>query len=783
MKKQALVICSLLACACLAGGAYTVVTAAAETETVDITAITESNFYMSLGASVRKAETYDELGMRFEVNMDKDIYEKFTANEAYTDVHYGVLIAPQSYNAVYPLNNEQWLNEKYNWRINDGDEYAFEVSSGRKEIINLATRALHENKKDSTIVSFNGGVVNMNKENLLTEYVGIGYVCYTQTVGETTETHYKFAAANDNVRSMVYVAQRAIEVGESGSSFLQQSYLTDEVKAVGAEFTMEYYLQQADGSYALSETVTRTAADVADLSIADKAAMELKEIDGYTYIPHKDEKISGAVFAQNKQVLRAYYAKDDMVQKPVVFSSTSDIQVVGEKAYNITGNASGQLLTYFTAPATGETNTYNVTLPKINYTLYESAGYTLAYAGSGTRFELDTFSMTFANNVAYAFSVQADALGQYWLCVDGVKKVTVSEAVATGAEGLSFNIVCIASGNQILVVTPGTSTVDNGTYTYNYAYEASVHSGLKTNKTTEFTMTTGQDGSGTAATWLGVNATTKNAELCTGTKGAWWIAFPKFAFNSYMSTSFTVTPGDGNGTNNNVTALYYDATNGVAFNGAAITVSTKTTENGAVKVYFNGAEKYTLASDVASGETALKLAVIAAANYQVATISPITGVKTGGTFDHNTIAVTATTTSENAQDAPAIAANASLGRIIYFYNTASGNVGGTAPAGYQLTLGAINYAQHESVVFELALSYAGTITIGENTFAITNGQVARMMMKAETDGSVAVYFNNVKRATLTQAQANGEEGFAFGVTRTAISPNYQALIIKSITVR
>ena len=173
--------------------------------------VNEVSITMKPGASVRMATAYEELGIRYAFTMSETDYIALLANEgatgAYKDVSFGVFVAPKYYYDIHAIDNEENLNTYYCW---NGEQ------EGKEEILNLVSQEMLVNEEVAGERIFYGAVVDMLPENLLTEYIGIGYVKYTTNATDTaeSETHYRFVTQNDNVRSMVYVAQLAIDAGK-----------------------------------------------------------------------------------------------------------------------------------------------------------------------------------------------------------------------------------------------------------------------------------------------------------------------------------------------------------------------------------------------------------------------------------------------------------------------------------------------------------------------------------------------------------------------------------------
>lgn len=384
MKQTKIIFCSLLAGVCFAGGMACVNDVQANADVTPITADQlGENFYMTEGAWVRMADTYQDLGMRFQLNMNAETYKAFTANTDYANVSYGVLIAPIDYHKYVPLNDESNLANKYNWKV-DG-ELQFE-ETGRKEIINLSTPAMLENEKDASLMTFYASVVNMKPENLTREYVGVGYVRYDadENGDGEAETHYEFAKFdNSYARSMTYIAQQAIEKGKDVNNLLLDSYVTP-VANQETTYTVEHYFQNEDGTYPTeaTQTTTKTA------KIASEATAQLVSVEGYRYLKNANEVLTGTAYVNDKTVLKAYYAIEGKEQPVLTYENKFQITVQSvekEDAPNPDGCEraflNSSVIAYlFTAGATATTKSYyTVTLWKVQYNLYDEVDFNVSY--------------------------------------------------------------------------------------------------------------------------------------------------------------------------------------------------------------------------------------------------------------------------------------------------------------------------------------------------------------------------------------------------------------------
>ena len=168
---------------------------------------------MKHGASIRLSTTGtdgSDSGIKFAFSMSAEDYAALSASDVYTDVKYGVFIAAASYNVTgKEIADETHLvgdNAIYYWQVGETDGepvYNVTPAAGMKRIICAEGDAMATETDGKAY--FYGSVVNMKDENLRRDYIGVGYVKYTVN----GETHYKFAAADDNVRSVETVARVA----------------------------------------------------------------------------------------------------------------------------------------------------------------------------------------------------------------------------------------------------------------------------------------------------------------------------------------------------------------------------------------------------------------------------------------------------------------------------------------------------------------------------------------------------------------------------------------------
>ena len=315
-----------------------------------------ASFQMDDGAYVRATgQDKADNGLKYVVSMPKLAYEK--VKSAYADVKFGVLIAPEEWLIDgYELTEENVFGDEavYGYAEWNGNEWVYDGE--KPQIVNLSSSVMETSAKDASRVEYGAAMVNIRDgvndtttNNLAREFRGVGYISYV----DGTETKYVFVGDDDNVRSMTYVAQRALEMGAVAgeiATWVQQNYV-DAVTDVATTYKVAHYLQQKDGSYALKETETVSK----DVTIADDVTATPKAYDGYTYNAEKSVT-TGKTYANGRLTLACYY---DRMQATVTAdlglvdtSNTSTLDVSDYAAYI------GENDLYLTA--TGATATANI---------------------------------------------------------------------------------------------------------------------------------------------------------------------------------------------------------------------------------------------------------------------------------------------------------------------------------------------------------------------------------------------------------------------------------------
>lgn len=231
-------------CAAFAFGTLTyTANAAGETEAA-------ANPYESLmletGASVRYADTAAEMGFSYRLKMPKADYEAVKGNGAV----YGIFLAPQDYYAEHPFNSAAEIERYY-------DTENETPAAGKAKLYDYQG-IMGEIDDDAENVYFRGSLLGVldgsnGTNNLTRDFRAVGYVKYqTETASEYT---YHFVQAKneaDNIRSMAYVAEKAIAENTSAMENASDKEKA-ELTAKNAKLK-EYYIDKVEEPFGETET-------------------------------------------------------------------------------------------------------------------------------------------------------------------------------------------------------------------------------------------------------------------------------------------------------------------------------------------------------------------------------------------------------------------------------------------------------------------------------------------------------------------------------------------------
>ena len=188
------------------------------------------DFTMDIGAAARITvgdDSGSDCGIRYSFSLAAEEYENLKNSTTFSDVRFGVFIAAASYNVagkeIADETHVSGANAIYYWKVseteNGEDVYNVTPKVGMRRIICAEGDAMKIDEEGRA--RFYGSVVGMKDSNLRREYIGVGYVRYV----ENGETHYKFAAANENVRTMENIARADYEKHPSHRDQLVKIYL------------------------------------------------------------------------------------------------------------------------------------------------------------------------------------------------------------------------------------------------------------------------------------------------------------------------------------------------------------------------------------------------------------------------------------------------------------------------------------------------------------------------------------------------------------------------------
>ena len=286
---------AVLGCVACSFGVMGLKTASAEENAFDTAKIE-----MIKGASVRyysEATTAAESGIRFSSAITAEDYTALEAMETEgVSVSYGMLIAPYSYFDTYGEFNPATVfgvggEKKYTWdgeTVDEGATYT-KIAHVTYDTLTMSTQEGYENHYE-----IRGSLIKILDENLTKDFIGRGYIKY-----ETTDSvSYKFAdyyedSADNNVRSIVYVSQLAIEENDPAAAWVSQHYVSKVVEE-NTTYTIETYV--GEELVKTNEVEAKVNAKLENVAIA--------EYQGYTNI---SAETTGTVYANGNLILKHVY--------------------------------------------------------------------------------------------------------------------------------------------------------------------------------------------------------------------------------------------------------------------------------------------------------------------------------------------------------------------------------------------------------------------------------------------------------------------------------------------
>ena len=237
------------------------------------------DFTMDIGAAARITvgdDSGSDCGIRYSFSLTAEEYENLKNSTTFSDVRFGVFIAAASYNVagkeIADETHVSGANAIYYWKVSETEsgENVYNVTPdvGMRRIICAEGDAMKIDEDGRA--RFYGSVVGMKDSNLRREYIGVGYVRYV----ENGETHYKFAVANDNVRTMEDIARADYEKQPSHRDQLVKIYLgktSRDCTVVTAPTAKENLVATGESQELITE------------GVADKYSRMSYSLDGVTF--------------------------------------------------------------------------------------------------------------------------------------------------------------------------------------------------------------------------------------------------------------------------------------------------------------------------------------------------------------------------------------------------------------------------------------------------------------------------------------------------------------------
>ena len=282
-------------------------------------------FTMDIGAAARITvgdDSGSDCGIRYSFSLTAEEYENLKNSTTFSDVRFGVFIAAASYNVagkeIADETHVSGANAIYYWKVSENengeDVYNVTPKVGMRRIICAEGDAMKIDEEGRA--RFYGSVVGMKDSNLRREYIGVGYVRYV----ENGETHYKFADANENVRTMEDVARADYEKQPSHRAQLLKIYLgktSRDCTVVTAPTAKENLVATGESQELITE------------GVADKYSRMSYSLDGGTFsdeIPSATE--AGKYTVYYKAASLTTFDRDSKVESLIVEIAEPQTEVI-----------------------------------------------------------------------------------------------------------------------------------------------------------------------------------------------------------------------------------------------------------------------------------------------------------------------------------------------------------------------------------------------------------------------------------------------------------------------
>ena len=274
MKFLGIAITSVALGVCINNTKQNTYNAKAATTVTTVTSLADvDSFVMEKGASVRVASTSADAGLSFSATLDNAQYDELSKLGT---VKVGFALAPKNYADIYALTEEYLFGSgaKYYFEDNKIEVDEGLNEKGQVEIFNIDTPRI---KVEGSTRTYIGSIVNFGSltADLMREYVCAGYIEFTPN--GTTTPQYLMAKHFENdvknsTRSMVYVAQRALEADTeivTDKEAFKNAYLTADVLSKDVTYTTNVYVNDM-----LIESKTDNVAKINDTVSYENTAYE-----------------------------------------------------------------------------------------------------------------------------------------------------------------------------------------------------------------------------------------------------------------------------------------------------------------------------------------------------------------------------------------------------------------------------------------------------------------------------------------------------------------------------
>ena len=442
MKKFLAVICASIGLFCLTAAFHTSFkshNAAAETQNVITSSsiiktsvlgdIDVSSLKMVDGAAVRLKDLNDpntdentptsRNGLRFTALFNKKIYNTLEELDDYSkdiSVGYGMLIVPYDYIGEHgDVTVENIFGENPKYYISGRTQ----AKEGLTKLSGWYHLDLPEEDGDTREKEIYCSIINIAQNQLTRQWVGVAYIEYVEN---GVAQYYMTEVKESNARSMVYVAQRAIQDTSSKApnddqkKWLKTHYTTYtntsglSIPTKEYTYTINHILVDPLGNEEIKESKTQDAKALYSYNAETKvytankvSANDQQSYAGYTY--NAETSITeDIVYANHKTALNYYYEQNHC-----------DIQFIGEKCTIKMDGKEGKHLSYVVLDG-AESFSFSI-VPDVGYS-------------SGTvTVKVDDQSVTPDNNGLYTVSLSGKEHGDVIAIKATVNAGTVSDQV------------------------------------------------------------------------------------------------------------------------------------------------------------------------------------------------------------------------------------------------------------------------------------------------------------------------------------------------------------------